>query len=195
VHETHNQFAKLPRLAPAELSRLKAEKDLKTTQDLAMARKIQDEQIRQNILLREQTQRAAAGLPVRPVRFAKYHVHSFFSLFNPKHSSSRWDRKLRLLNLLSNLKRNSSLINNLRNYNSSKPNNNSARIKTNVQVSLLQPSLIVLLDWQELQTPDPSIVNRPKFCNRRGRCKHPCNCKRVDKRTWSVLIILAFVGI
>lgn len=63
VHETHNQFAKLPRLAPAELSRLKAEKDLKTTQDIVMARKIQDEQIRQNILLREQTQRAAAGLP------------------------------------------------------------------------------------------------------------------------------------
>ena len=65
VHETHNQFSKLPRLAPAELSRLKAEKDLKNTQDIAMARKIQDEQIRQNILQREQTQRAGAGLPVR----------------------------------------------------------------------------------------------------------------------------------
>jgi len=65
VHETHNQFSKLPRLAPAELSRLKAEKDLKNTQDIAMARKIQDEQIRQNLLQREQTQRAGAGLPVR----------------------------------------------------------------------------------------------------------------------------------
>ena len=65
VHETHNQFTKLPRLAPAELSRLKAEKDLKNTQDIAMARKIQDEQIRQNLLQREQTQRAGAGLPVR----------------------------------------------------------------------------------------------------------------------------------
>ncbi|KIM49253.1 hypothetical protein M413DRAFT_438426 [Hebeloma cylindrosporum] len=63
VHETHNQFSKLPRLAPAELSRLKAEKDLKNTQDLAMARKIQEEQIRQNMLQRDQTQRAGAGLP------------------------------------------------------------------------------------------------------------------------------------
>lgn len=71
VHETHNQFSKLPRLAPAELSRLKAEKDLKNTQDIAMARKIQDEQIRQNILQREQTQRAGAGLPVRRKIFSR----------------------------------------------------------------------------------------------------------------------------
>lgn len=65
VHETHNQFNKLPKLSPQELSRMKAEKDLRDSQDLALAHKRQDE-LRQNLLLREQAAQAqrAGGLPV-----------------------------------------------------------------------------------------------------------------------------------
>ena len=198
VHETHNQFSKLPRLAPAELSRLKAEKDLKNTQDIAMARKIQDEQIRQNILQREQTQRAGAGLPVRGTIFSRQNIllKVSFSPFNPKQrnnsnsnsnkASNLQDRKHKRLNPLSNLKRNSLPISKWRKYNSFRPNNNNARIKTSVQMLLLRSPPIVLLDRQGLQTPGQSIVNRHRSCNRREPCKFPCNCKRVDKRTWSV---------
>lgn len=88
VHETHNQFSKLPKLAPAELSRLKAEKDLKNTQDIAMARKIQDEQIRQNILQREQTQRVGAGLPVRRKIFPRHNILLKVSLAHSTASSA-----------------------------------------------------------------------------------------------------------
>ncbi|KAF8889767.1 hypothetical protein CPB84DRAFT_1785346 [Gymnopilus junonius] len=59
IHETHNQFNKLPRLSPAELSRMKADRDLRDTQDIALARKRQDDQIRQTLLLREQAQRGS----------------------------------------------------------------------------------------------------------------------------------------
>lgn len=64
IHETHNQYNKLPKLTPMDLSRMKAEKDARDGQDLAMARQRQSEQVRQNILMREQTQRVAT-IPVR----------------------------------------------------------------------------------------------------------------------------------
>ena len=48
-----------------DLSRMKAEKDARDSQDLAMARQRQNEQVRQNLLMREQAQRAAAAIPVR----------------------------------------------------------------------------------------------------------------------------------
>ncbi|KAJ3516720.1 hypothetical protein NLJ89_g941 [Agrocybe chaxingu] len=56
VHETHNQYNKMPKYTPAELSRMKAERD-RDNQDLALARRRQEEQQRQS-LLREQNQRA-----------------------------------------------------------------------------------------------------------------------------------------
>jgi chromatin modification-related protein VID21 len=43
---------------------MKAEKDARESQELAMARQRQSEQVRQNILMREQAQRAAT-IPVR----------------------------------------------------------------------------------------------------------------------------------
>ena len=64
IHETHNQYNKLPKLTPMDLSRMKAEKDARDGQDLALARQRQSEQVRQNILMREQTQRVAT-IPVR----------------------------------------------------------------------------------------------------------------------------------
>lgn len=65
IHETHGQYSKMPKLTPAELSRMKAEKDARDVQDLALARRRQEELARQN-LLREQSQRTAvAPIPVR----------------------------------------------------------------------------------------------------------------------------------
>lgn len=63
IHETHNQYNKLPKLTPMDLSRMKAEKDARDGQDLALARQRQSEQVR---LMREQTQRVAT-IPVRNV--------------------------------------------------------------------------------------------------------------------------------
>ncbi len=60
VHDTHGQYSKLPKLTPAELSRMKAEKEAREAHEIAMRRR-NDELTRQH-LLREQQQRAA-GLP------------------------------------------------------------------------------------------------------------------------------------
>ncbi|KAF8797902.1 hypothetical protein BYT27DRAFT_7203588 [Phlegmacium glaucopus] len=59
IHETHNQYNKLPKLSPMDLSRMKAEKDARDSQDLAMARQ------RQGLLMREQAQRVAT-IPTAP---------------------------------------------------------------------------------------------------------------------------------
>ncbi|KAJ6608606.1 hypothetical protein B0H10DRAFT_520086 [Mycena sp. CBHHK59/15] len=47
VHETHAQYSRLPKLSPAELSRMKAEKDYKDQQDLLLHRRKHDEMARQ----------------------------------------------------------------------------------------------------------------------------------------------------
>ncbi|KAI0780736.1 hypothetical protein BD413DRAFT_499713 [Trametes elegans] len=60
VHETHGSVTKMARLTPAELSRMKAEKEARDAQELLMRRR-NDELARQH-LLREQAQRAQ-GLP------------------------------------------------------------------------------------------------------------------------------------
>ncbi|KAH9945945.1 uncharacterized protein BXZ73DRAFT_86175 [Epithele typhae] len=59
VHDTHGQFTKLPRLTPAELSRMKAEKEARDQQDLALR---QRPNMNRQQLVREQQQRAQ-GLP------------------------------------------------------------------------------------------------------------------------------------
>ncbi|KAH9857077.1 hypothetical protein C2E23DRAFT_900323 [Lenzites betulinus] len=60
VHETHGQVTKMNRYTPAELSRMKADKEARDAQELLMRRR-SDEMSRQH-LLREQAQRAQ-GLP------------------------------------------------------------------------------------------------------------------------------------
>ncbi|KAI0647240.1 hypothetical protein C8Q79DRAFT_1047538 [Trametes meyenii] len=60
VHETHGPVTKMQRLTPAELSRMKAEKEARDAQELLMRRR-NDELARQH-LLREQAQRSQ-GLP------------------------------------------------------------------------------------------------------------------------------------
>lgn len=47
VHETHAQYNKMPKHTPAELSRMKAEKEARDLQDLQMARRRQEELSRQ----------------------------------------------------------------------------------------------------------------------------------------------------
>ena len=63
VHDTHGQFTKLPKLTPAELSRMKAEKEASEAQ--LLLRRRNDELARQHVL-REQQQRAQ-GLPANAV--------------------------------------------------------------------------------------------------------------------------------
>ena len=60
VHDTHGQFTKMPRLTPAELSRMKAEKEARDAHELALRRR--SEELGRQQLLREQQQRAQ-GLP------------------------------------------------------------------------------------------------------------------------------------
>jgi len=51
VHETHAQYSKMPKHTPAELSRMKAEKEARDLQDLQMARRRQQEELsRQTVL-------------------------------------------------------------------------------------------------------------------------------------------------
>ncbi|KAI0065418.1 hypothetical protein BV25DRAFT_1821819 [Artomyces pyxidatus] len=59
VHDTHGQFSKLPKLSPAELSRMKADKETREQQE-AIARRRAEETARQ-IALREQAQRGQAA--------------------------------------------------------------------------------------------------------------------------------------
>jgi len=51
VHETHAQYSKLPKHTPAELSRLKAEKEARDLQELQMARRRQQEELNRQTAL------------------------------------------------------------------------------------------------------------------------------------------------
>jgi hypothetical protein len=68
VHDTHGQFSKLPKLSPAELSRMKAEKE---AQELITRRRAEEAQ-RQQML-----QRIGSGTPGQPhVRYSSYISHA-----------------------------------------------------------------------------------------------------------------------
>ncbi|KAJ7197144.1 hypothetical protein GGX14DRAFT_375297 [Mycena pura] len=59
THETHAQYTRLPKYSPAELSRLKAEKEFKDQQDLLAARRKHEE------MTRAQQQRLQTGQPTQ----------------------------------------------------------------------------------------------------------------------------------
>lgn len=61
VHDTHGQYNKMPKLTPAELSRMKAEKDARDNQELLLRRRNEAELVRQQHLMREQAQRLQAA--------------------------------------------------------------------------------------------------------------------------------------
>lgn len=50
IHDTHGQYNKMPKLTPAELSRMKAEKESRDQQELIMARRRHEELARQQLL-------------------------------------------------------------------------------------------------------------------------------------------------
>ncbi|KAL1746094.1 hypothetical protein HDZ31DRAFT_34914, partial [Schizophyllum fasciatum] len=56
IHETHNQYNKLPKLSPSELSRMKAEKEARVENDMALARRRQEEMLTRQALARAQQQ-------------------------------------------------------------------------------------------------------------------------------------------
>ena len=50
IHDTHGQYNKMPKLTPAELSRMKAEKESRDQQEMLMARRRHEELARQQLL-------------------------------------------------------------------------------------------------------------------------------------------------
>ncbi|TBU65625.1 hypothetical protein BD310DRAFT_953748 [Dichomitus squalens] len=62
VHDTHGQFTKLPKLTPAELSRMKTEKEASIVAQESLVRRRNDELARQH-LLREQARTQTQTLP------------------------------------------------------------------------------------------------------------------------------------
>jgi chromatin modification-related protein VID21 len=85
VHDTHGQFSKLPRLSPAELSRMKSEKE---AQDMLSRRRVEETQ-RQQLL-----QRMGNGTP------GQSHVRSIVRTIRTLiYTISRLKRKSRLRNL------------------------------------------------------------------------------------------------
>lgn len=55
IHDTHGQYNKMPRLTPGELSRMKAEKDVRDIQEGANKRR-NDQNMQQQLLLQQQQQ-------------------------------------------------------------------------------------------------------------------------------------------
>lgn len=50
IHDTHGQYNKMPKLTPAELSRMKAEKEARDQQEMLTARRRHEELTRQQLL-------------------------------------------------------------------------------------------------------------------------------------------------
>ncbi|KAH7927096.1 hypothetical protein BV22DRAFT_1118490 [Leucogyrophana mollusca] len=70
IHDTHGQYNKMPKLTPAELSRMKAEKETRDQQELILARRRHEDMARQQMMrdsrmqgAQPQPQPAAAGQP------------------------------------------------------------------------------------------------------------------------------------
>ncbi|OAX43813.1 hypothetical protein K503DRAFT_861974 [Rhizopogon vinicolor AM-OR11-026] len=66
IHDTHGQYQKMPKLTPAELSRMKYEKESREQQELLLARRRHEELTRQAMMQRDprlQVPAATAGQP------------------------------------------------------------------------------------------------------------------------------------
>lgn len=62
IHDTHGQYQKMPKLTPAELSRMKYEKEAREQQDLILARRRHEELARQAMMQRDPRLQAAAAV-------------------------------------------------------------------------------------------------------------------------------------
>jgi hypothetical protein len=109
IHDTHGQYNKMPKLTPAELSRMKAEKESRDLQEMLMTRR-RNEELRGQQLLRAQV-----------VRFLSIWLHCLFAdILSSKHQS----RRPLLLNS-SNHNRNNRNNRNRNNHSNSNSNSNS----------------------------------------------------------------------
>ncbi|KAG9318171.1 hypothetical protein JVU11DRAFT_248 [Chiua virens] len=61
IHDTHGQYNKMPKLTPAELSRMKAEKESRDHQEMLMARRRHEAELARQQLLRAQQQAPVAA--------------------------------------------------------------------------------------------------------------------------------------
>jgi hypothetical protein len=192
IHDTHNQFNKLPKLTPLELARMKADKDQNT--EVQVARKRQEEALRQS-LLREQAQRG--GIPhVRSsilvlvpsdlyFRVAQFRNHKINSCHNRV-------SLLRLPSLKFSKDKLSKLSKHSPNNSSSWHSYNSFR-RNNKPISLLGGPLRLQrayrLDrhgWprEPLRMGGLSIRKHRRIsCNRSERCKCRCSCRLLLKPT------------
>lgn len=66
IHDTHGQYQKMPKLTPAELSRMKYEKESREQQDLILARRRHEELARQAMMQRDPRLQAAAAVAGQP---------------------------------------------------------------------------------------------------------------------------------
>lgn len=63
VHDTHGQYNKMPKLTPAELSRMKAERDARDSHELLLQRKRQEELRQLQIQHTRLQQQQQGGVP------------------------------------------------------------------------------------------------------------------------------------
>ncbi|KAG1819471.1 uncharacterized protein BJ212DRAFT_1445930 [Suillus subaureus] len=70
VHDTHGQYQKMPKLTPAELSRMKYEKESREQQELLLARRRHEELTRQAMMQRDPRLQAAAAAAGQPQQAA-----------------------------------------------------------------------------------------------------------------------------
>ncbi|KAG2158054.1 uncharacterized protein EDB93DRAFT_742537 [Suillus bovinus] len=70
VHDTHGQYQKMPKLTPAELSRMKYEKESREQQELLLVRRRHEELTRQAMMQRDPRLQAAAAAAGQPQQAA-----------------------------------------------------------------------------------------------------------------------------
>ncbi|KAJ7739697.1 hypothetical protein DFH07DRAFT_752123 [Mycena maculata] len=75
IHETHAQYSRLPKYSPAELSRMKAEKDYKDQQDLIEARRKHEAMTRQQLQQLQAVRLTAAAAARNQVNISQQQQH------------------------------------------------------------------------------------------------------------------------
>jgi hypothetical protein len=202
IHETHNQYNKLPPLTPLELARMKADKDQRESHDIQLARRRQEEAMRQN-LLREQAQRGGISHVGLSAMYLWFHSNIYSRVAQPLNhrinSSNHNPRLLRLLSPKSNRDKPIRLSKHSCNSSSSWLSCSSFRHNSR-PISRLGGPMCLQLSYRidkhgwprgPLRTGDLSIRKRKHrhrriSCSRSERCRFRCSCRRLLKPTWCV---------
>ena len=64
MHDTHGQYAKMPRYTPAELSRMKAERDMKEQEQINFTRQRQQQELQRQQMLQQANRLPMVGTAV-----------------------------------------------------------------------------------------------------------------------------------